>query len=65
MARDLLSRGWSNKAVAAELGFADESHFCHEFKRIYGCSPQWLAPLYRQSGLQTDPQIQAAREYVP
>ena len=35
----LIREGWSNKAVAAELYFADESHFCHEFKRVYGLSP--------------------------
>jgi AraC-like DNA-binding protein len=46
LARRLISEGWSNKAVAAELQFADESHFSHEFKRAYGVSPQTCAPLY-------------------
>ena len=46
LALQLISQGWSNKAVAAELGFADESHFCHEFKRAYGQPPQSFAPLY-------------------
>jgi AraC-like DNA-binding protein len=45
-ARRLIALGWSNKAVAAELHFADESHFCHEFKRVYGSSPQAFAPVY-------------------
>ena len=47
MARRLISCGWSNKAVAAELNFANESHLCHEFKRMYGTSPQTFAPNYR------------------
>jgi AraC-like DNA-binding protein len=46
LARQLIAAGWSNKAVAAELGFADESHFCHQFKRVYSASPQTFAPLY-------------------
>ena len=47
-ARTLVAKGWSNKAIVAELGFADESHFCHEFKRVYGFSPQNYAPVYRE-----------------
>src|SRR6266404_3288701 len=39
-ARGLLARGWSTKAVAAELGFADSAHLCREFKRMCGTSPQ-------------------------
>ncbi|SRR6266581_213429 len=50
-ARSLINEGWSNKAIAAELGFADESHFCHEFKRVYGFSPQSYAPVYRGPAL--------------
>ncbi len=46
IARDRLSQGWSNKAVVEELGFANESHFCHVFKKFYGASPQTFAPLY-------------------
>jgi AraC-like DNA-binding protein len=46
MARQLVSEGWANRAVAAELGFGNESHLCHEFKRFYGVSPQAFAPLY-------------------
>ena len=36
----LITEGYSNKAVVAELRFAGASHFCHEFKRVYGTSPQ-------------------------
>ncbi len=46
MALRLISQGWSNKAVVEELGFANESHFCHEFKKFYGASPQSFAPVY-------------------
>jgi len=46
LARQLISEGWSSKAVALELHFASESHFCHEFKRVYGVCPQTFAPLY-------------------
>lgn len=47
LARQLIAEGWSNKAVAGEFGFASESHFCHEFKRVYGVPPQTFAPVYR------------------
>jgi AraC-like DNA-binding protein len=46
MARQLVSEGWSNRAVAEELGFGNESHLCHEFKRFYNVPPQAFAPLY-------------------
>lgn len=46
LARRLISEGWSNKAIAAELGFADGSHFCHEFKKFYGVPPRRFAPMY-------------------
>lgn len=45
-AKALIAQGYSTKAAAAELKFADESHFCHVFKRFYGVSPQTIAPLY-------------------
>ncbi len=44
LAKELIMRGYSNKEVAAELKFASESHFCREFKKIYGVSPRTLAP---------------------
>ena len=43
LAKDLLCKGYSNKAVAAELKFANASHFCREFKRIWGAPPQEFA----------------------
>jgi AraC-like DNA-binding protein len=44
LALNLISEGWSTKAVSLELYFAHGSHFCREFKRIYGNSPQTFAP---------------------
>jgi AraC-like DNA-binding protein len=46
LAKDLIAQGYSNKAAAAELKFASQSHFCREFKRIFGASPQTFAPAY-------------------
>lgn len=46
LARQLISQGWSNKAVVVELEFANEAHLCHEFKSIFGVSPQTFSPLY-------------------
>jgi AraC-like DNA-binding protein len=54
LARDLIAKGWSNKAVVSELGFGTESHFCHEFKRVYGVSPQTFAPLYGHTAKPTN-----------
>jgi len=48
LALKLISTGWSSKAVAAELHYWDESHFCREFKRVYRASPQTFAPGFRQ-----------------
>jgi AraC-like DNA-binding protein len=44
LARDLIAQGYSSKEAAAELGFATPAHFCREFKKIFGVSPQWFAP---------------------
>jgi AraC-like DNA-binding protein len=46
LAKELIAQGYSNKAAAAELKFASQSHFCREFKRIFGASPQTFAPAY-------------------
>ena len=46
LALELISQGWSSKAVAGQLHFWDESHFCNEFKRVHGASPQAFAPSY-------------------
>jgi AraC-like DNA-binding protein len=45
LAKDLISKGFSNKAVTAELKFASQSHFCREFKKIFGVSPQNFSPM--------------------
>jgi transcriptional regulator GlxA family with amidase domain len=47
-ARQLIARGWTNKAVAAELNFANESHLCHEFRRVYGLPPRSFGPAHRK-----------------
>jgi AraC-like DNA-binding protein len=60
LARQLISQGWSNKAVAVELGFGNEAHLCHEFKRVFGVSPQTFGPLYG-----TRPGSPAARHGSP
>ncbi len=44
LAKELIAHGYSNKAAAAELKFASESHFCREFKKHYGVTPQSFAP---------------------
>jgi transcriptional regulator GlxA family with amidase domain len=46
IAVELISQGWSTKAVASELRFANESHFCHQFKRVLGSPPQAFAPIH-------------------
>ena len=48
-AKTLIAQGFSTKAVAAELRFASETHFCHSFKRVFGVPPQTFAPRYRGS----------------
>jgi AraC-like DNA-binding protein len=60
IARKLIIQGWSNKAIASELHFAHETHFCREFKRVYGFSPQSFAPVYgtRDGGRSPQTQIQ-------
>ena len=42
LARELLTQGWSNKEIVAELRFGSEPHFCHEFKKLSGMSPKSL-----------------------
>ena len=43
LSKDLINKGYSNKAVAEELQFANASHFCREFKKQFGVSPQSFA----------------------
>jgi len=42
----LIGKGWSTKAVTAELHFYDEAHFCHEFKKVFGFPPQSYSPVF-------------------
>ncbi|MGO8674535.1 MAG: helix-turn-helix domain-containing protein [Limisphaerales bacterium] len=44
LARDLIAQGYTSKAAAAELKFATGAHFCREFKKVFGTSPQSFAP---------------------
>jgi AraC-like DNA-binding protein len=44
LAKDLIGQGYSSKAAAAELKFATDAHFCREFKKVFGTSPQTFAP---------------------
>ena len=44
LARDFISRGWSDKAVVSELDFGNSAHLCHEFKSFYLAPPQTFAP---------------------
>ena len=45
LAQKLIGEGWSNKWVAAELGFTDNAHLCREFKKLCA-TPQSHAPGY-------------------
>lgn len=38
-ARTLLRHGWAPAVVAAETGFADQSHFTRRFKSVVGVTP--------------------------
>ena len=59
LAKDLISQGYSNKATAGELKFANESHFCREFKKAFGTSPQSFAPQNAPQNPESIPSIQA------
>jgi AraC-like DNA-binding protein len=55
LAKELLAQGYSTKAAAAELHFATDAHFCREFKKVFGASPQAFGPnqlsLFSENGL--------------
>ncbi|HLH57002.1 MAG TPA: hypothetical protein VKY92_25705, partial [Verrucomicrobiae bacterium] len=42
----LIAQGYSSKAAAAELNFATDAHFCREFKKVFGTTPQTFAPAH-------------------
>jgi AraC family transcriptional regulator of arabinose operon len=43
LARELLLQGFSNKEIADRLRFANQFHFCREFKKVFGIPPQTFA----------------------
>ena len=43
-AKRLIVQGYSTKAAATEVKYASTSHFCREFKKVFGVSPQIFAP---------------------
>ena len=43
-AKVLISQGWSDKAVAHELGFSNSAHLCNEFRKAFAATPQAFAP---------------------
>jgi len=44
LAQAAIAGGQSLAQVAAEVGFADQSHLTRQFKRTYGLTPaRWLA----------------------
>lgn len=57
LAKQLITAGYSNKAVATELKFSSQSHFCREFKKAFGTSPQTFAPTRAGNGAQLSKKI--------
>jgi AraC-like DNA-binding protein len=39
LAAEMLAEGCSNKEIVADLYFADQTQFCHAFKKIYHVTP--------------------------
>jgi transcriptional regulator GlxA family with amidase domain len=44
LAKEMISKGWSNKAVVSELGFTDGAHLCREFKKNAQRHPSSMLP---------------------
>jgi AraC-like DNA-binding protein len=58
-AKTLLHQGWPLRAVAAETGFADQSHFTREFKRFLGVTPGAFRPDRVSSPVRTPAPLRA------
>ena len=43
LALNLVSQGFSNKAITLQLGFANETHFCRAFRKAFGTTPREIA----------------------
>jgi transcriptional regulator GlxA family with amidase domain len=52
-ARQLIQRGFSTKAAAAELSYGGPCQFCRKFKAHHGNPPQHFAPMLEGRVLQT------------
>ena len=46
LAKELITQGYSTKSAAADLSFASSAHFCREFKKAFGNSPQFYSPTW-------------------
>src|SRR5579862_6517727 len=44
LAKQLISQGYSSRAVIAKLHFVDHAHLCHEFRKIYAMTPKAFEP---------------------
>jgi AraC-like DNA-binding protein len=51
LARELIQRGYSNKAAVNALQFTNESEFCRVFKKVCGVPPQHFSPLYQEESV--------------
>ena len=54
----LIAEGYNNKAIVFELKFSNSAHLCHDFRRVYGASPQSFA---RPLGIEV-PKLEPVRE---
>ncbi len=52
--RDLIEGAYSIQAIAHRWGFADASHFCRAFKRLYGAAPTDYRDSYALSFVHVD-----------
>jgi AraC-like DNA-binding protein len=60
LAKQLISRGYSNKDAAIELKFATDAHLCREFKKVFGSSPQTFAPS-RKRDMRSPPAVRLSK----